>query len=80
MGSKVKNEILTAYHEIYARIISLKVKLQETDYLAIKYAEGEITASEFAPTLTQRREWRTEINLLEDQLKVYESQLKELGG
>ena len=74
------NTIEKAINEIHTRIIDIKLKLQCTDYLAIKYAEGEITASEFAPTLTQRREWRTEINLLEDQLKVYESQLKELGG
>lgn len=49
-------------------ILSLKLKLQRTDYLALKYAEGEITASEYAPTLAKRRAWRAEINALETEI------------
>lgn len=43
----------------------LKGKLLNTDYKAIKYAEGEITAEEYEPIRAQRREWRKEINELE---------------
>jgi hypothetical protein len=54
--------------EIINRIIELKTKLHKSDYQALKYAEGEITASDYAPILTQRREWRAEINVLEAQI------------
>lgn len=50
------------------RIAELKQKLYETDYMAIKYAEGELTAKEYAETKAQRRAWRAEINALEAQL------------
>lgn len=49
----------------YAKIDELKAKLKTTDYRAIKYAEGEITASEYAPTLEARRKIRAQINALE---------------
>lgn len=51
------------------RIIELKQKLQETDYKAIKYAEGELSVEEYAETKAQRRAWREEINKLEEELK-----------
>lgn len=51
------------------RIIELKQKLQETDYKAIKYAEGELSLEEYAETKAQRRAWREEINKLEEELK-----------
>lgn len=54
-----------AEHEI--RI--LKGKLSETDYQAIKYAEGEMTAEEYAETKAKRSEWRTKINELEEVIK-----------
>ena len=51
------------------RIIELKQKLAETDYKAIKYSEGELSAEEYAETKAQRRAWREEINKLEEELK-----------
>ena len=51
------------------RISELKQKLQETDYKAIKYSEGELSAEEYAETKAQRRAWREEINKLEEELK-----------
>ena len=50
------------------KINELKQKLYETDYQAIKYAEGVITEEEYAPMKAQRQEWRDEINNLEQQL------------
>lgn len=47
------------------RISELKKNLYDTDYKAIKYAEGELTAEEYAPIKEQRRAWRQEINELE---------------
>lgn len=48
------------------RIYKLKHLLAESDYKAIKYAEGEITEEEYAPIKEQRRQWRAEINQLEE--------------
>lgn len=50
---------------IDAEIAELKAQLAETDYKAIKYAEGWITAEEYAETKAQRQAWRDRINELE---------------
>lgn len=50
------------------RIFEIKQKLAETDYQAIKFAEGELTYAEFAPIKAQRKAWRDEINALEKSL------------
>ncbi len=50
-------------------IIGLKKKLSETDYLALKFAEGELSAEDFASIKNQRVQWRAQINLLEEQIK-----------
>lgn len=54
--------------ELNAKIYHLKKKLAATDYKAIKYAEGELTESEFAPIREDRRKCRTEINAYETML------------
>lgn len=51
------------------RILELKRFLSDTDHKAIKYAEGEFTAEEYAPIKQQRKEWREEINELEELLQ-----------
>lgn len=53
---------------INTKIAELKYKLIETDYQAIKYAEGYMTEEEYAPIKAQRQEWRDEINLLESKI------------
>ena len=60
--------IIYPYEPIKQRIFELKMNLQETDYKAIKYAEGELPYAEYEPVRKQRREWRAEINRLEQQL------------
>lgn len=52
------------------KIIKLKIKLKNTDYKAIKYAEGALSFADYADTLKQRQEWRAEINALETELKM----------
>ena len=47
------------------RIRQLKKMLADTDYQAIKFAEGQLTAEEYASMRTQRQSWRDEINQLE---------------
>lgn len=53
-----------AQSEKQNRIDELKSLLASTDYKAIKYAEGELMAEEYAETKLQRRAWRLEINSL----------------
>lgn len=50
-------------------ISELKSKLCETDYKAIKYAEGLLTAEEYAEAKEQRQAWRNRINELEEVCK-----------
>ena len=47
------------------RILMLMHNLSDTDYLAIKFAEGALSESEYAPMRAQRQAWRDEINRLE---------------
>ena len=51
--------------KLSVQIQELKGKLAETDYKAIKYAEGLLTEEEYAETKAQRQAWRDEINALE---------------
>lgn len=51
------------------RIFELKKRLAESDYKAIKYAEGAISESEYMLTKAERQAWRDEINTLEGMLK-----------
>ena len=66
---KVQGEI-NAYRQI----------LTNTDYLAIKYAEGELSESEYHDTKVKRRECRDRINTLEDYLKWYYYTNKKKGN
>lgn len=47
------------------RIAELKSLLASTDYQAIKFAEGALSAEEYADMKAQRQAWRDEINSLE---------------
>lgn len=47
------------------QIESLKQQLADTDYKAIKYAEGLISAEDYAATKAKRQAWRDQINALE---------------
>ena len=47
------------------KILELQKKLQDTDYVTIKIAEGVAAKEDYADILAQREEWRNEINSLE---------------
>ncbi len=49
-------------------IESLKQQLVDSDYKAIKYAEGEISEEEYTPIKEERKSWRARINELEAQI------------
>ena len=47
------------------RILALKGLLADTDYIAVKIAEGAASASDYADAIAQRQTWRQEIQTLE---------------
>lgn len=55
--------------EIVREIERNKDLLTQTDYHAIKFAEGEISEAEYAPIRKQRRQCRNAINMLEMEYK-----------
>ena len=57
------------FQETVEKINSIKTLLSDTDYQAIKYAEGAISEEEYAPIRAQRQEWRDRINELEEMLE-----------
>lgn len=54
---------------IISEIGHLKQRLKDTDYIALKYAEGELTLNDYIKTKEQRRAWRDRINVLEQAYK-----------
>ena len=51
-------------------ITQLKKQLSNTDYKAIKYAEGEINPEDYLPIKNQRAEWRVKINKLQEDFNI----------
>lgn len=51
--------------EYAAEILTLKKQLADTDYKAIKFAEGVMTDEDYQATGIQRQAWRRRINELE---------------
>jgi sporulation-control protein spo0M len=51
--------------EILGEINACKILLAQTDYQALKYAEGAMPEQEFAPIRALRASWRARINELE---------------
>lgn len=52
------------------RIKELKQLLADSDYKAIKYAEGLLTPEEYAPVKALRQSYRAEINMLEARINI----------
>ncbi len=67
VGGKVVavERVITEDQKKANRITELKDLLAGTDYQAIKFAEGQISAEDYEPIRTQRQAWRDEINELE---------------
>ena len=65
-SAKVKAE---KQEKILMQISELKQLLTQSDYKALKYAEGWLSAEDFKETLDQRQLWRNQINELESELE-----------
>ena len=76
--SKMNKEQILARRPIKVKeyqIVRLKKKLEDSDYKAIKYAEGFISEEEYAPIKEERQNYRTQINQLELEIIELEAQL-----
>ena len=66
--SKMNKEQILARRPIKVKeyqIVRLKKKLEDSDYKAIKYAEGFISEEEYAPIKAKREALRKQIRMLE---------------
>lgn len=64
----LRDIIVSQEQTVKNRITELKNLLAETDYQAIKYAEGQLSSNEYASMKAQRQAWRDEINELETEV------------
>ena len=67
-----KTESMILIEQYKSEIIELKKYLSDTDYKAIKFAEGEITESDYQEVKSQRHDARVRINELESLIEELE--------
>ena len=67
---KTEDEKLIEQYQ--SEIVELKKYLVDTDYKAIKFAEGEITESDYQEVKSQRHDARVRINELESLIEELE--------
>ena len=67
---KTEDEKLIEQYQ--SEIVELKKYLSDTDYKAIKFAEGEITESDYQEVKSQRHDARVRINELESSIEELE--------
>ena len=72
-----KTESMILIEQYRAEIIELKKYLSDTDYKAIKFAEGEITESDYQEVKSQRHDARVRINELESLIEELEKGKKQ---
>ena len=65
---KTEEDLLKEQYRL--EIAQLKKQLSDTDYKAIKYAEGQLTEEEYSATRSQRAAWRARINKLQEDFNI----------
>ena len=68
-----KTESMILIEQYQSEIIELKKYLSDTDYKAIKFAEGELTESDYQEVKLQRHDARVRINELESLIEQLKS-------
>ena len=68
-----KYEIDELINEQQTIILDREGKLSSTDYIAAKIAEGKATKSEYADKITERQQWRDDINAAKAEIERLES-------
>ena len=67
-----KTESMILIEKYQSEIIELKKYLSDTDYKAIKFAEGELSESDYQEVKSQRHDARVRINELESLIEELE--------
>jgi hypothetical protein len=79
-GNIISEEDILVYTPEIGRLTvnikALKAKLSASDYKAIKFAEGELSAEEYQSVRLERREWRRQINEMEDFIKGFDEKIQ----
>ena len=75
---KTEDEKLIEQYQ--SEIVELKKYLFDTDYKAIKFAEGEITESDYQEVKSQRHDARVRINELESLIEELEKGKEQEAG
>ena len=65
---KTEQDLLKDQYRL--EIAQLKKQLSDTDYKAIKFAEGQLTEEEYSSTRSQRASWRARINKLQEDFNI----------
>ena len=65
---KTEQDLLKDQYRL--EIQQLKKQLSDTDYKAIKFAEGQLTEEEYSLTRSQRASWRARINKLQEDFNI----------
>ena len=60
--------------QIQGEINGYKIALAQTDYKALKHADGVISDAEYKETRDQRNAWRAAINDLEEELAALDGE------
>lgn len=72
-----RQEIEDRRNVLYSLVRDREAKLNETDYVAAKIAEGAATKEEYAAVLSRRRAWRGEINEAEAGVAALDAEIPE---
>ena len=73
-----KTESMILIEQYQSEIVELKKYLSDTDYKAIKFAEGEIAESDYHEVKSQKHDARARINELESLIEELEKGNKEV--
>ena len=68
-----KYEIDALINEQQTIVLDREGKLSSTDYIAAKIAEGKATKTEYADKITERQQWRDDINAAKDEIERLEA-------
>ena len=68
-----KYEIDALINEQQTIVLDREGKLTSTDYIAAKIAEGKATKAEYAEKITERQQWRDDINAAKDEIERLEA-------
>jgi hypothetical protein len=69
-----KSESMVLIEQYQSEIVELKKYLSDTDYKAIKFAEGELSESDYQEVKSQRHDARVRINELESLIEELEKE------